>query len=230
MSLKMCVENSPGHPSVDGEPPKQGECVVPTDRVQPGGRLVEQQHARLVEQGLCKSDFLCHARRECSKPLVRDPAKLERFEQLHDPLFECRPAGAEHGTDVAQETARRHVFGQRIIARQITCQTTNREALCHNVVAKHGRAAPSRTQQAQEHADGCRLAGTIVPHEAEDFAVPNSEGHVIDCRRTAVGLGELEQLDRNNLARASGLANVANGIRGLLSIAVSGKSTARNLV
>ena len=55
---------------VAGQPGEQFAKLVDTDRVETVGRLVEQQVARLAEQGLCEAEALPHALRVVTDPLL----------------------------------------------------------------------------------------------------------------------------------------------------------------
>ena len=86
-----------GHAALLGHSPDELQEIVASQRVEPGRRLVEQQHLRIVDQRLGKPDLLAHAGGELTEPLIANGDQLELFEQCVDPLFKCWTGKAEHG-------------------------------------------------------------------------------------------------------------------------------------
>ena len=77
---------------------------VPGHRVQRAERLVHQQHVRVLGQRPGQRDPLPHAAGQLVRPLVAEPAELDRVEQLGRPLLAlglAHPAGAQRQLDVA---------------------------------------------------------------------------------------------------------------------------------
>src|SRR5690606_7008893 len=64
-----------------------------------------------------------------------------------------------------------------------------------DVEAEAGAFACVRPEQAADHADGGRLAGSVGAEEANDLAAPHREIDVVDRRLAAEALGEAADLD-----------------------------------
>ena len=148
-------------------------CAADADRhvgIEPERRLVEEEHFRLVQQGLGEGQPLLEARRQL---VVLGPPvgpELGTLDQLLDPAAEHRtrqsvqpPVKAQHlgGTQAPHEG--------RIAARHVQAPA-NGERIPDDVVAQHRRR--SRVGQEQRREDGQErgLPGAVRPEQAEDRA------------------------------------------------------------
>ena len=143
--------------------------------VQAGGRIVEHQHLRLdrqrhrqVEAGALAvrqvpglgarvdREVVDHGGEDFLVPVIVEAA-------LKSPVL-ADPHPAVDGMSLGHVTDPGAGFGTEGGA----------------VAAEDDRRAARRLQEAQEHADGCRLAGSVAADECEDAAARHAEGDAVD--------------------------------------------------
>ncbi len=81
------------------------------------------------------------------------------------------------------------------IAADVGEPDVGRRGLAPAVVAKDGRPAGGRSQEAEQDPDRRGLAGAVRAEEAEDLAFVDLEIHVLDAATLAVSLREADGLD-----------------------------------
>mmetsp|Transcript_6528 Transcript_6528/g.23271 ORF Transcript_6528/g.23271 Transcript_6528/m.23271 type:complete len:1459 (-) Transcript_6528:109-4485(-) len=100
---------------------------------------------------------------------------------------------------VHQVLAHRQVVPQHVVLRADAHRVPDLVHLGRDVTAVDRRRAAARLQQPRQHADGGRLAGTVVAQQREDLALVHGHGQVVDGLLGAVRggehLGQLAQAD-----------------------------------
>ena len=85
-------------------------------------------------------------------------------------------------------------------------------AVDHRIPAEQPCAARARTDQPEQHAQRCRLAGAVGAEVAVDVARLDGQVDVVDGRDVAVGLDESARLDdRGHASTARSAASAAFG-------------------
>ena len=171
------------------------------DRIETGGRLVEEDDRRIAEQRACERDALAEPLREAAAGIVRAAGEVDRRQRLPDPrlrLCELVQPGEElevlgHGeTQVEAGVLGHHrdPLADLDAVRRVEQQT--RDA---------GRARGGG-DQGGEHAHGGRLAGAVRAEKAEHLTGGDAEGDIIDRDPLPEPLRQMLD-DQRRLARRS---------------------------
>ena len=167
------------------------ERAQPADalRVQPVGGLVQDEDLRVAHQCRSQAQTLVHAQREAPGTAVRRVTQLDELEHLLD-------AGTRHsrlGGDDAQVVAGRTAWVcSGLEHRPDMPQRVDDVAVC--VTADAG-AARGRGDQAEQSAQGRRLARAVRPEEPRDLPGRDREAQVVHGAHVAVVLGQPADLD-----------------------------------
>ena len=150
--------------------------VAPRDGVDAGGRLVEDEKLRRVDEGADEGELLLHA---AGEPVGE--AVAERRHAYH--LEKSVPARgiAAHVVDLGEEghvLVHGEVAVQRELLRQVADARGELPPLAGGVEAAGERLAGVRLQEAQDHAQRRRLARPVRPDEAEHLAAAHVEAHL----------------------------------------------------
>src|ERR1019366_3167237 len=147
-------------------------------RIDPGGRLVEEQQRGLVNGRARKRDALLPPARERPgqlPPTIGQPRALEDVVDAHaepldghavDPRVEGEVLG--DGEILVQAEALGHVADALLDAL----------GLPHDVVSDHGAVTAGGIEDPAEHADGGRLSRAVRTEDAEDLAAADVERYV----------------------------------------------------
>ncbi len=160
------------------------------DRVQSVRRLVEDEQVRIAEQGGADGEALLHA--EGVRPyLVR--AAAGESDLVEDPVHPRRVLPAQHG-----EGGEVAGTGQRRVQRGALDQGAHPWQVagrCHQGMTEDGPGAPAGADQAEQHAQGRRLAGPVGPDESGDDPLGNREVETGDDGPAPVPLGQTLDVD-----------------------------------
>ena len=98
-----------------------------------------------------------------------------------------------------------------------------RGGVAQEVEAETGAAATVRSQQAAQHADGCRLAAAIAAEEAADLAFRHLHRQPVDHVACAEALSQVVHVDgqRGHVLPLFGMRRTSTGCPGLSRIACS---------
>src|SRR4029077_3399018 len=159
-------------------------------RVEAAGGLVEDQHTRLVHEGLDEHDLALVAGRVLAKLATR--VQVEAIDQR----FEVRPVhtAAKVG-EVLEDLPAGQVVVERRLARDVADELLDPDGFLPAVQAADPSGATVGAQERHEDADGRGLAGTVRTEESENLALADVECHVDDSALAAVALAELLDLD-----------------------------------
>ena len=166
--------------------------------IEAGGRLVEDEHLGIVQDGLRESDALPIAFRELSAVAVRhvvDARAAHRFLDAVLPLARRHPLGLD-ARDELQILAHRHLGIERRRFRQIAGAALGLDRLVEHVESGDDRLAFRRRHVAGQNAHGRRLAGAVRAEEAEDFSPLDAEVQIVDRGDAAVAFGEVLNLNQ----------------------------------
>ena len=144
-------------------------------RIEAVGRFVQDQHVRIVQQGLGQAHPPGKALGQGLDRLIEHGGKLRH---LDDPAHGLRPAGAAQAparADEIQKAARRHVGIERRALRQIADAGLGRDGGVPDIVAADDGGARRRRQEAGDHLHGCRLPGAVRAEETENLALRHRE-------------------------------------------------------
>ncbi len=180
----------------EDRPPTPGlgphEVTHPADagRVEAVGRLVQDEHLGVAEQGGGDGEALAHAHRVTLHPPVGRVGEADLFEHVVDAFGRVVAGGRQHAQVVAPGAARveagvlEHGADVRARVRQLAVAP-----------AGEGRRAAVAADQLEQHPQRGALAGAVRPQEAGDPARAHGEGHVGDGSHRAEALGEAGDLD-----------------------------------
>ncbi len=158
-------------------------------RIQPQGRLIEQQDGRLGQQRTRDGDALPHAGRVFLDQIVGAGGQLHPIEQLGDTALRDFGGNVIQRGEVFQILARGELPVDAALAGQHRAQTLpHLGGLPHDIIAVDVRRALGRFEQGAQHADGRRFARAVGPKQAKDFAALNLQTHPIDGGEPRGGL------------------------------------------
>ena len=176
------------------------------------GRLVENQHVRVVNDRLREPDPLAVAFGEFRAQPVRHVVDSSALHYRLNPLPTFRgrhPFDLRHKGEVFDHA---HVGIKRRRFRQIPGPAFGLDWLIENVEAGDNRLALGWRDKAGEDAHRRRLAGAVGPQEAEDFAALHAEADVLDGRHAPVALREVLNLYHEELLMCAGRKSCATTV------------------
>ncbi len=154
-------------------------------RIEAGRRLVEDDQAGPMHEGLDETHLLLVAVRE----RLDRPIQLG-VEALGELLGVGQVLHAAERREVAQQVATGHARVERHLAGEVADVAPELDGRTVCRVAQDAGRALRRTNEVQEQADGGRLSRAVGPEVAEDLALPDLEVDVDDAALAAVGLGQ----------------------------------------
>ena len=188
-SSSSCEERKTVHPRSRSSR-DEGEELLLHERVEPGGRLVEDQQLRRMEQRQDQPDLLPVAARELPQRPLHIGAETPR--QFVGPAVSGDPAKACEQRD-------RLVPGRVLpvpeVAGQVPEAGADRHAVATAVEAEDASAAPGGVQEVEQRPDRRRLPGGVGTQEAEYLALVDGQADVLDAAVPAVELREAVGLD-----------------------------------
>src|SRR5215469_6856235 len=157
-------------------------------RVQRGGRLIEQQQPRPVEDRLGESNPSLLPGGEQAALGVPQALEVELPQQLPDPAPEVRyPVDEAEEPEVLRdrEVARkRRIHGREVGVRQ------GASALACEIDTSNAHAAGAWAQHAEDHVDGGRLAGAVRAEESHYLVAMHIERYPLDRDDLRVALAQ----------------------------------------
>ncbi len=175
--------------------------------IERGGRLVEQQHVRIVDQRLGERDARLLSGRQAAGRTVEQIGEIELARQLRDAFAQILDAveHAEHRQVLPHREPHRHfdVGAFEIHAVQDAI------ALPRHFGAEHGHAAGGRQDEPHDGGDGRGLAGAIAAEEPGDRTGRQRERNAVDGRNRLVDFDEA--IDGNRRRWEPGIAHMWRG-------------------
>ena len=178
-------------------------------RVEAGCRLVEDQHVRVVEQGLGEADSLPVALRELCALAV---GHVRYTRPLHGRLYPGRAIGSRDAFDPGAEhqvIAHGHVRVERRRLGQVAGAALGLDGLLDHVVAGDEGFAVGRRHIAGDDPHRRRLAGAVGAEEAQNLPTLGLEADVVYGREGAVLLGEVLNFDHRSFSSIKPVINRA---------------------
>ncbi len=149
---------------------------VETDR-----RLVEEEHLRQVKQRTDDLDLHPLAEREVPHGLVHEIGDVEQLDQLVPRLRELLARQAVDGPVELERVERRQIPLELVaVAHDERDPAQELTLALRGYASEHARLARRRIEQAGEHLQRRRLAGTVRAEEADHLARPDVERDAVD--------------------------------------------------
>ncbi len=157
--------------------------------IERGGRLVEQQNLRGIDQRLGKRDAGLLSRRKLAGGTVDELRQVELARERRNAAFEIlnRVEQPEHGEILPHRQPVRHVDIRALEIHLVQHMV----ALARHLGAEHLDGAGGGRDEAHDHGDGGGLAGAVAAEKSGDGATLERERNAVD--RTG-GLVDLHQL------------------------------------
>ena len=171
------------------------------DRIEPGGRLVEEDDRRIVEQRARERDALAEALREAAAGIVGPAGEVDRRQRLPDPRLRL--------CELVQSGEELEVLGDGETQVEAGVLGHHRDSLADLDAVRRVERQPRDTGRARgggdqggEHAHGRRLAGAVRAEEAEHLAGADAEGDVVDREPLTEPLRQVLDDERRLVRRA----------------------------
>ena len=160
-------------------------------RVEPVGRLVEDQQFRTTQQRTGQPQPLPHAQRVRPDRPAADAGQPDLLEHLHHPGLPGPPSAARAGSVQDRQIlpAGQVAVGGRTLD-QRTHPRQHAPALARHPRPEHLDLAGGRQDEAEQHPDGRRLARAVGAQEAVDVARPDVEVDAVDGPDPPVALDQ----------------------------------------
>ena len=172
-------------------------------RVEAAGGLVEDHELGRVDERVGDAEALLHAVRVVADLGVGALAQADDVEHLVDARLVDSAVEAAHE---AQVLARAHVAVEGRHLDEAADVAQGLLLVARHLMVEHLGVAAGRVDEADDHADGRRLAGPVGAEEAEDVAAAHGEAEVVDGERVAEALGEVVRGEHDRrLVREAGL-------------------------
>jgi hypothetical protein len=167
----------------------------PAPRVEPGGRLVEEQHRRRRDQAHRQVESTPHPSGVGLGDPVGGVAERELLEQLVGQRTDLPARDAVETADQPDVLP----AGEELVDRGSLAgeahAATNPVGVLDDVVTGNRAGATGRHAQGGEHPDGGRLARAVGPEHAQHGPPRDAEAHAIDSDRLPEVLDQILRLD-----------------------------------
>ena len=181
------------------QPPDEAPQPLAQFDVDARGRLVEDDHRRLVHQRLGDQHAALHAAREAAHVDVGLGGQVEVGENLVDPVIVL--ADAEVAGLDAQRLAHLEEGVENQFLRHDAEQAARRAVITDDIVAEHLEGARIGAHQPRQRRDQCRLAGAVGAEQTEEFALGDVERHPGQRLEDAEMLDDVDDRDGRNHAQ-----------------------------
>lgn len=143
----------------------------PSEGIESGGRLIEKQQLRCGNECLSQTGTLQHALAEFGEPSSAGIGEIDALEQCVDPPLErCAPKPVEASVDTKEFANGEGVVKPKVFRQE--ADTSAGRAVTEPRTEDQTRSG-GRRDEAEQHLDGCRLAGSVGAQEAENLAPAN---------------------------------------------------------
>ena len=172
---------------------------VPDDvarlRVQPGRRLVQQKHLRVVDERPGDRQPALHPARERLHAILGAIGELDELEQLVGPLAQHRAGKPEVAPVDDDVLAHGQLHVERVLLGNDSEPSTDRDAVSSRVEPEDAELPVRDRGDAADHAHRRRLPGAVRTEETEGLASLEVEVDRVDCGELAEALDEPAGLD-----------------------------------
>ena len=173
----------------------QGPDFPDLKRVQPGGRLVQDEDFGVVHHGFGQADPLAKPARELADDPILDLPELTTAHHLADGSSPLRPGNILELRAKPQIFLHSHLVIERHVLRQVADDAPDLQRLVERVVTGQGRATAGGCQICRQHPHRRGLAGPVGPEQTDDFASPHFEADPIHRLERTESLREPVHLD-----------------------------------
>ena len=168
--------------------------VAPRTRVEPGARLIEQQHGRFVEQRFGQLRAALQSSRELLDALggaLGEPQTLQHG--LRASLEPCAVQAVQVAVASQVLMHRELVVEARVLEDDTEVAADRGRCEVQGIAEDVGRASGCWHQRRQDFEE-CGLAATVGPEQSEDLAARDAEAHVVECDARSVHVAEVLDL------------------------------------
>ncbi|MYK87411.1 MAG: hypothetical protein F4018_03180 [Acidobacteria bacterium] len=166
-------------------------------RIEPRGRLVHDEHVRIVQQRLRHADALAVPPRQLADGLAGHQLEGAQVDDRVHPLLQERGSHPSRLPEKAQQLERRHVGVHRAVLGQVAETSGRGDPIPPDVVPRDGRLARTRRQVPGQHPHHRGLPGAVRPEEGDDLTLGDGERNVVNRDEGSVVLGEPRRLDHH---------------------------------
>ena len=180
------------------ERPQFAEQLAQLDarpRVEPRGRLVEEEDRRIVDEGVGEAEPLLHAAAEGLDVGVALFGEVDQVEQVADHLApppRRQPVAAGEEVEVLPDL---HVVVDAEGVGHVADDPPRGGRLAADRDAADEGVAGGRREERGEHAQRRRLACAVRPHQAEDLVLADDQVEPADGEGAVEALGQAPRLD-----------------------------------
>ena len=175
----------------------------PRLRVEPDRRLVQEQHARGVQQAAGDLQPALHPARERAHERRAAIGQAHELEHRVEPRGHAGASQPIDGGVEAQVLLGAEMLVERGLLEDEADAPANLGALPHDVESRHPGAAGRGPQQRAKHLDRRRLAGTVGPEEAEQLPRRHAQVDAAHGFDGAIGLRQPARVDRERPLRGA---------------------------
>src|SRR6266545_412694 len=178
----------------------------PTEGIEPDRRLVEEEHLGVGDHRHRDDHALPESAGQLCVELVAVFPQAEVVHHLARPLSGVLAGAASDQAHVVDVVVRREEHLRPGLLRHDGDVRADRLRVREHVVAQHRRAADGRFELRREDPEERRLARAVAPEEAEDLALVDREGDVLEgFRASGVRLPQaVDRDDRHDARRTRG--------------------------
>jgi len=169
--------------------------VARPGRVEARGRLVEEQHVGVVQEGPGQRHPLALTGREALGEVVGPLGQAEPLEQVVHQAGRRIEGVAPHAGREDQVLARRQTVVQPSVLGQHPGVAAHRVTFGGHVEPEHASGAPIGGQHAVEQPDGGGLAGAVGAEERQHLARFDVDGEPVERRSAGEAAAQVEGVD-----------------------------------
>ena len=159
------------------------------------GRLVEDQHTRIMQNRLSQADAALEALGQRLDALLQHRLQFHLLHRVLDAQRFLGTAKTAHLGDEGKETTHAHVAVARRAFREVADLPLGLECLRLDIATQDARRAGSRREKPREHLHGGGFTGPVGAEKAQHFPWLDTERQIIDCRVLRETLGQVSYLD-----------------------------------
>ncbi len=192
-------------PELGADAAHEVEHLVPSHRVEPVGRLVEQHQLRVVDERLRELDALPHAGRVAAHRAIALLEEADVAQRLRGALAGGAARQAVHLGHVRDELGRADLERQAVVLRHVADAATDLEPSRGDVEVEHRRGARRRLEQPEQDLDQRALPRPVRAHQP-DHARLELELEPVESDDGAVPLGQRAGGDQGHASERSRLS------------------------
>src|SRR5208282_1082945 len=189
---------------------------APGKRIDPRGRLIEEEHARFVHDCGAEGDTLLPASGQTASDLVFLPFESRERHHPADFLVALTRGHAVDASEKAEIFPDGHIVVEGELLRHVTNLLANAFRAEVALLAGKPHASARSFKQSTQHPDRGCLASAICAQKAVDFSIGNLKGYILYRSERSKLFGQIVRSDRNLAAQVRVV--VAPGKRWILRV------------